>query len=109
MTPAEAQELIKGLPFGLRMRRTALYFAQHLDQWVSTEQLIVATYSGLDEPEDAKACIKAMTNELRKRLGPHGLTIEGRAYLGRRMAWDSLTQQMFEHLTRLPKQFTRSD
>jgi hypothetical protein len=109
VTPEEATELIKGMAFGLRMRRAATCLSQRLGYWVTTERLIISVYGDLDEPEDAKACIKAMTNELRKRLGPHGLTIEGRAYLGRRMAWDSLTQQMFGHLTRLPKQFTRSD
>jgi DNA-binding response OmpR family regulator len=67
-------------------RAIAVTLAKRLDRWTSTAALIAAAYAGAwDEPDDPANCLKSVCHILRRKLRPHGLTIEGVPYYGRRM------------------------
>jgi len=57
--------------------------APRLGKWVSRDEILNAFYGpGAEGPEDETGIVKVTAFELRKRIAPYGLTIEGRSHRG---------------------------
>ena len=75
------------IAFGKVERRIANLLAQRFGLWVSTVALVEAAY-GLDAnggPEDAFNTVKAHVHNIRRKIAPYRLAVEGRQMVGRRM------------------------
>ena len=81
--------LLRTINLGPKQQRYALCLAQHLGNWVPTAELVAAVYrNDPDPPITAEYCTKSMGSIIRRKLAPHGLRIDGQAFVGRRMTWD---------------------
>jgi DNA-binding response OmpR family regulator len=83
------QSIMDGISFGYIERSIADVLAHRFERWVPTSSLIDAAYGlrASGGPEDAANVIKAHVHAIRRKIKPHGLLIEGKGNIGRRMIW----------------------
>ena len=90
--PAErARAIVEDIPLGRRQRRIVDLFVARFGRWTSTETLREAVWA--DDPEggpaSARQTLAAQIHHIRRRLGPHGLTIQGHSSGNRRLIFTS--------------------
>jgi len=87
MRGSAALDIVDRVPFGIIERRIAKALSVRFGCWVQTRALINAAYWDRPDggPSDAKGSVKQHIHHIRLKLAPHGLTIVGRAFVGRRM------------------------
>jgi hypothetical protein len=76
-------------------RIVAMHLARHFGQPVLIDAVVEEVYSGVRDggPQDGRESVRQITHQLRGKLAPFGLRIEGRGGRGRsgswRMTWDA--------------------
>jgi len=79
--------IVERVGIGVIERRVASALALRFGLWTDTSQLLRAAYGDFSDggPDYAEGALKSACNNLRHKLRPHGLAIEGVPYHGRRM------------------------
>jgi len=85
------QPIVDAVHAGPAERRLLDALVKRFGRWVPTPVLIDALYH--DDADggllNAASMVSVLVHQMRPRLAPHGLTIEGIQHSGRRMTWRS--------------------
>lgn len=85
----KARAIVEGIPFGRRQRRIVSLLVERFGRWTSTEDIAAAVWDDpwAGEPATARHSLAVQVGIIRRRLAPHGLTIEWHAGGERRIVF----------------------
>lgn len=82
-----ARAIVEEIPLGRRQRRIVELYLKRFGRWVSTDALLDVLWD--DDPDGgpvtARQTLAVQIHHIRRRLRPHGLTIEGHSSGNRRL------------------------